>query len=163
MAKKLKGLNSLQALRDSLPPGPQKTVFEDVSMGCKVPDSECSLCVDQVGVVVPAPGVPSLRERLDNPEGRHLVMMAALGQSILHMDPPLPGTPPPPVQDKKIDSLHFDNLSRAIDESQVVGEFIEWMDRMGMLPVEFSSGFDFANNAKNRLKLQRWFFEEQDR
>lgn len=77
---------------------------------------------------------------------------------------PAPGTGPDPERLRKakllVGSPAMDKIMSQLDESQLIGEFIEWMDRKGMLPVELSSNFDFAKNSKNRLKLQQWYFEE---
>ena len=102
----------------------------------------------------------SLREQMDSPEGRHLVMMAALGQSILHIDPPHPGDPPPPVQGSKIDSLHLDDLPGNLDESQMVGELLEWLHKEGYIqPPNHLE----VRRFHSLIDLQRQFFDERQK
>ena len=135
---KLKGLESLEAFRASLPPGPQKTVFEDFSTGCKVSEPACSLCksesyktyvgadharpctkdqaVLQVGAVVPANGCPTPPDSM-----KRLAVMAMLGRT----------------------------LPTAIDEGQIVGELLEWLEIKGHI------------QKNTKAHLQQQFFEER--
>jgi len=66
--------------------------------------------------------------------------------------------PRTPTKPDRVDLYYMGHTpgTPSIDEGQLIGEFIAWMDKKGMLPGEF------ANTAERRLRLQQWYFEECD-
>jgi hypothetical protein len=123
---KLRGLESLEALRASLPLGPEEKPV--------------------VGVVVPAPG---------NGEGdaeilrkNTKVIIEALGPKKMIEEAVIPSDS---MRKLAVIALMGKTLSTAIDEGQVVGELLEWLELKGHI------------QKYTRAQLQQQFFEERDR
>ena len=93
----------------------------------------------QMGVVVPAPGVPTKREYAED--------MAKLGaQAFITVNVP-----------KKVDVTP---LAVAIDEGQLVGELLEWLHREGF--IQPANQLD-VRRYSSLIQLQCRFFEERDK
>lgn len=95
----------------------------------------------QMGVVVPAPGVPTKREYVED--------MAKLGaQAFITVNVP-----------KKVDVTP---LAVAIDEGQLVGELLEWLRKEGF--IQPANRPDLAvRRFGSLIEIQCWFFEERDK
>lgn len=126
MAKpRLKGLESLKAFRDSLPsapPAPEKAVM---------------------GVVVPANGTPTPPDQehlkfevLKEGEGPQELFRHKAGDSMKKL---------------AVMAMLGKTLATAIDEGQLVGELLEWLELKGHI------------QKNTKAHLQQNFFEERDR
>ena len=140
---KLKGLQSLKALRASLPPGPEKTVLvEGTAIKAGVPTLNGDIYPEDV-VAHAFVGVDLARPGTRDQEGY------SMGVAV-----PANGTSDPAMKKLAVMAMLGKALSSSIDEGQIVGELLEWLFNRGLLPV---SGRDIVR------RIQQDFFEERDK